>query len=232
MTSLHGATSLASSPTAQTDMSPEISLDGTTLDEAREILKVSQELIDFLINLTTNTLHYDPSIIYYRRLTVPRIVLEIIDRPARRHGPLDQRILKCCKMACTLYLAAILVEEHTTEAMLDFLGSLNDKLLQRTADHDVYPEELLYVLLQITEDQSIDNPERIWLVSRLMGAMKRLSTQAWDRVYSKVVDFLGLTDRLSVTVHPGLPLSKEDLQRELCSEAFRLISLHIPFLEA
>lgn len=135
-------------------------------------------------------------------------------------------------MACVLYLAAILAGEHSTDAMNDFLNSLSDKLLHRMADHDVYTEELLYILLQGTGDPSFDSPERIWLVSRLMGATKRLSTQAWDRVYSKVVDFLGLTDRLGVTIHPGLPLSQEDLQRELCSEASQMINLHQPHSQA
>jgi len=220
---------LASLPTAQHDVSPQISLDGTTLDEAKEILEASQEFIDFLINIATKTLHYDPTVIYYRRLTVPRIVIEIMDRPAQRHGGLDQRTLNCCKMACVLYLAAVLAEEHTTEAMLAFLGSLNDELLQRMADHDVDVEEVLYVLLHGTGDPNIENPERIWFVSRLMSMAKRLSTQAWDRAYSKVVDFLGLTDRLAVTVHMGLPLSQEDLQRELCDEASQLINLHLPY---
>lgn len=220
---------MAGLPTAQNNVTPQISLDGTTFEEAEEILEVSREFIAFLINLAMKTLHHDPSIIYYRRLTVPRIVVEIIDRPARRYGDLEQRVLRCCKMACVIYLAAILAEEHTVDTMNNFLDSLNDQLLQRMADHDVYTEELLFVLLQGNGDPEVDGPERIWLVSRLMSAAKRLSTQAWDRVYSKVVDFLSLTDRLWVTVHAGLPLSQEDLQRELCSEASQLMSLHLPY---
>lgn len=112
----------------------------------------------------------------------------------RRQEPLQLRLLtqkmcRCAKMACLIYLS---LSSPTTS---DFTSLLEEALLNRINSHPVCVEELLYMFFSGAEclDAKILN-HRIWRVSRLMGVAKRLSQRSWDMCYEILAYFLKLSD--------------------------------------
>ncbi|KAK5039906.1 hypothetical protein LTS07_000401 [Exophiala sideris] len=107
--------------------------------------------------------------------------------------PDKRRAVDNCRMACVIYLNLIMAEYGDfSMAMEEFLCSLQQILEDDADDSSLSAEHLLWTLLSISTSE--DHYQMVWKMSRLVGVVKRSSSQTWTTVENALRTFLRLPE--------------------------------------
>ncbi|KAI1608933.1 hypothetical protein EDD37DRAFT_697108 [Exophiala viscosa] len=122
---------------------------------------------------------------------------EIINALTRTETGYDEpdkrRAVDNCRMACLIYLNLIMADNGDfSTATEEFLGSLQQILEDDDDDSSLSAEHLLWTLLSISTTE--DHYQRVWKMSRLVGVVKRSSSQMWTTIENALRTFLRLPD--------------------------------------
>lgn len=112
-------------------------------------------------------------------------------------SPDKRRAVDNCRMACLLYLNAVVAEygdfSAKTETFLEtFLHFVEDDDLDCTLS----AEHLLWALIRGIEDEA--HHERVWMVSRMVGVLKRANQRTWWDVEEALRLFLVMPEDGSI----------------------------------
>lgn len=107
--------------------------------------------------------------------------------------PDKRRAVDNCRMACLVYLNLVMAEygdfSTTTE---QFLSSLKQILEDDDDDSNLSAEHLLWTLLSISTTE--DHYQRVWKMSRLVGVIKRVTSETWTTIEDAWRTFLRLPE--------------------------------------
>jgi hypothetical protein len=209
------------------DGSRQVLPDGTTLADAREILNVGEEFIEFiefLDSIRTRIQQSGAHLPEIAKFELPPLVMDIIHEPSlRQSSPLARRIQYCTRMACLICLCAAVIEYESSQAATsEFIEGLQKEVFQRVQRHYVCSEELLYLLFKGVERLEVQTPHRGWQVSRLMSVAKKLSERSWQRVYQHLLLVLGIADDAWDDNSEVLRGNTDALRQEICGQLYPL----------
>lgn len=108
-------------------------------------------------------------------------------------SPDKRRAVDNCRMACLLYLNAVVAEygdfSNSTEKFLETFSHFVD---DDDLDCTLSAEHLLWALIRGIEDT--EHNERVWMVSRMVGVLKRADQKTWWEVEDALRLFLVMPD--------------------------------------
>lgn len=108
-------------------------------------------------------------------------------------SPDKRRAVDNCRMACLLYLNAVVAEYGDFSARTEkFLETFSHFVEDDDLDCTLSAEHLSWALIRGIEDT--EHNERVWMVSRMVGVLKRADQTTWEDVEEALRLFLVMSE--------------------------------------
>ena len=103
--------------------------------------------------------------------------------------PEKRRAVDNCRMACLIYLNAVIAEYgNFSKRTEQFLATFSRFVDDDDYDCALSAEHLFWSLVRGIEERTVN--ERIWMVSRMMGVVKRANKRTWQEIEEALRFFL------------------------------------------
>lgn len=103
--------------------------------------------------------------------------------------PEKRRAVDNCRLACLIYLNVVIQEYgNFSKRTEQFLATFSRFVDDDDYDCTLSAEHLLWSLIRGIEERAVN--ERIWMVSRMMGVLKRANKQTWEDIEEVLRSFL------------------------------------------
>jgi hypothetical protein len=117
----------------------------------------------------------------------------------RYSSPEKRRAVDNCRLACLIYLNAVIAEyDNFSKRTEQFLATFSRFVEDDDYDCALSAEHLFWSLVRGIEEYA-DN-ERIWMVSRMMGVVKRANKRTWEEIEEALRLFLVMPEDASDSI--------------------------------